>query len=191
MKDFDWPHLALAALKRAGAIFAIVLLIGCQTLVSKEYPAADWQYQIKKDSVGEKRGVPWGYLFYRGRELKSYFNTVVIKQTRYDFTIKTEESEVGGFWINPEHVTPESQSTEGIGEEEFKRGWYLAGLDQKRTDTPDDWIWIRRENIEAYVDPRKMYSLISKYKISQILEDDDENISPFQIRMGFGFSRRV
>ena len=75
-----------------------------------------------------------------------------------------------------------------ISKEEFKRGWYLAGLNQRRTETPGDWIWVKRENIEAYLDPRKMYSLISKYKISRILDGNDD-LSPFRVRMGFGFGR--
>jgi len=129
----------------AGVVLSILLLVGCQTLISKEYPGKDWQYHVKTDKVGENRGIQWGYLFYKGRELESYFNTVVIQKTRYDFTIKTE--------------------------------------------TPGDWIWVKRENIEAYLDPSKMYALISKYKISRIL-DGNEDLSPFRVRMGFAFGRR-
>jgi hypothetical protein len=180
----------IPTLKAAGVVLAMLFLLGCQTLVSKEYPGVDWQYHIKTDNVGENRGIKWGYLFYKGRELKSYFNIVVIRETRYDFTIKTEESEAGGFWINAKHVTPLLSDDQRISKEEFKRGWYLAGLNQRRADTPGDWIWVKRENIEAYMDPRRMYSLISKYKFSRIL-DGGENRSPFRVRMGFGFGRRL
>jgi hypothetical protein len=190
MKDPSLNRLPDMALRGAGILFAILILMGCQTLVSKEFPAADWQYQVKTDKVGERRGVQWGYLFYKGRELKSYFNTIVLDQTRYDFTINTEKSQYGGFWINEEHQTPIAANTQGIKAEEFKRGWYLASLDQKKADTPGDWVWVKRENIEAYVDPSKIYSLVGKYKISPIL-DGDEDSSPFQLRMGFGFRRRI
>jgi hypothetical protein len=180
----------IPTLKAAGVVLAMLFLLGCQTLVSKEYPGVDWQYHIKTDNVGENRGIKWGYLFYKGRELKSYFNIVVIRETRYDFTIKTEESEAGGFWINAKHVTPLLSDDQRISKEEVKRGWYLASLNQRRADTPGDWIWVKRENIEAYMDPRRMYSLISKYKFSRIL-DGGENRSPFRVRMGFGFGRRL
>ncbi len=190
MKDYYSNRLPELVSRGAGMIFAILILMGCQTLVSKEFPAPEWQYQIKTDKVGEKRGVQWGYLFFKGRELKSYFNTVVIDQTRYDFTINTENLPAGGFWINAEHITPKSSSMQGIEAEEFKRGWYLASLDQKKADTPGDWIWVKRENIEAFLDPGRIYSFVSKYKISPIVGGDKDS-SPFQLRMGFGFLRRI
>ena len=41
----------------AGVILATLFLLGCQTVVSKEYPGMDWQYHVKTDKVGEKRGI--------------------------------------------------------------------------------------------------------------------------------------
>lgn len=111
MKDYFLFSILTPMLRAAGAVLSMFFLLGCQTLVSKEYPGVDWQYHIKTDKVGEKRGIQWGYLFYKGRELKSYFNTVVIQETRYDFTIKTEESEAGGFWMRMQNTSHRCRRT--------------------------------------------------------------------------------
>jgi hypothetical protein len=171
-------------------VLLAALLMGCQTLVTQEHPAENWQYQIKADRVGEKRGIPWGYLFYKGRELKSYFSTLVISDTRYDFTINTEESDFGGYRVNKEYTDQSSQATERIGEEEMKKGWYLAGLEQRKLSTPDYWIWVKRQNVEAFLDPSSIYSFLKKYNISAIVGGDKEEPS-IGLRVGFGFRSKL
>ncbi len=56
-------------------------------------------------------------------------------------------------------------------------------MDQKRQDTPADWIWVKRENLEAFVDPDRLYNFINKYELIPKVEEREP---PVRFRFSFG-----
>jgi hypothetical protein len=136
--------------------------------------------------VGDRRGVEWGYLFYKGRELKSYFETIVIDDLRYDFRIFTEDRTFSGYVENEEYKPKEASTEKDLSREEMKLGWYTAALHERRRGTPDNWVWIKRQNLEAFLNPKDLYGFVKRYKLSTIIEDENEA----RKKIGFGFSLR-
>ena len=74
--------------------------------------------------------------------------------------------------------------------EELRRGWYTAALTEKRDETPSDWVWVKRQNLESYLNPKNLYEFVKRYRLSTIIdEDDDDDRTPF--RLGFSFRQRL
>jgi hypothetical protein len=167
-------------------IFAILLLsfsaVSCLTIETVEHPdaAGRWKYRVnitKPHTENEGRA---GHLFFRGRELPGCFNTIIIGKTKYDYRIRINPSDFSGYARDPGYVPPPSTSTLKLTPEELKRGWYFAAADQRRQDTPADWIWVKRENLEAFVKPDKVYTFIDKYKLNPKPENQE---APFSFRL--------
>jgi hypothetical protein len=160
---------------------------GCQSIDIIEYPDAEgrWKYRVditKPDTENEERRA---HLFYRGKELAGHFSTVIIGETKYDYTIRINPSDFSGYAKDPNYLPPPLPTQLGLVDEEEKRGWYFAPADQRRRDTPADWIWVKRENLEAFVDPDRLYRFINKYELIPNVEEQEPSI---RFRFSFGSS---
>jgi hypothetical protein len=170
--------------------FALLVLLfsalsACQSMGVTEYPdaAGRWKYRVditKPDTENEGRRA---HLYYRGKELAGYFSTVVIGETKYDYTFRINPSDFGGYAKDPDYSPPPLSARLGLEDEELKRGWYFAALNQRRQDTPADWIWVKRENLEAFVDPDRLYNFINKY---ELIPKVDEREPPVRFLFSFG-----
>jgi hypothetical protein len=125
----------------------------------------------------------------------SFFESIVIHGSRYDYTIRQQKGDFGGYRLD-EDYQPVSGSGEGkqpepeeIDEEQLERGWYLAGLQNRRTGTPENWVWVRRLNLEAFVNPGRLREFASKFDLSTIIDEEYERDS-VRMGLGFGFSAR-
>ena len=179
------------------AAVLVMALTGCQTTVVKDKPdqAEDWTYAVRIARVGERQGGEWGYLFYRGREVLSFFESIVIDGTRYDYVIRESKGEFGGYRRRGETPGGEGETGpetagDGITPEQLERGWYLAGPVDRRLGTPEHWVWVKRLNIEAFVDPSQIGRFTRTFDISPII-DEEYDRDEVRFHLGFGFGRRL
>ena len=159
-------------------------LSGCRTIAVVEHPdaAGRWRYRVDTIRANTEKEEKRGRLFYRGRELPGYFSTIIIGDTRYDFTFRIDPSHFGGYAKDSGYMPPRAAASARLDPEELERGWYFAPMDQRRQDTPEDWIWVKRENLEAFVDPDKLYRFINRYELIQAPEERE---SPVQFGLFF------
>jgi uncharacterized protein YceK len=166
-------------------LLLVVLLAGCASMISRETPdsAKIWRHEIQVARLGLQRGVPWGTLYYRGRELPDYFDSLVIGATGYRFLVPPNDGTLGvsaeavragaatsgGYQVDSGYTPATSASSVRIGAADLDRGWYLAGPHQRKQGTPDSWVWVKRQNLEAFLDPSAVGRFAQAYRLSSIL----------------------
>jgi len=162
----------------------VFTLFACQTIDVVEHPdaAGRWKYVVEVTKAGSEEEGRRARLYYRGKELPGHFSTVIVGETKYDYTIRIDPSDFSGYRKDQDYAPPPRASRDELQDEEEKRGWYFASADQRKRNTPADWIWVERENLEAFVDPDRLYRFINKYQIAPKVEESEP---PFQFRFSF------
>ncbi len=180
-------------------MLSLLLIPGCASIVSEEYPDPDerWRYEIRLTRKGTAREGEWGRLAYRGRELPSWFSTIVISGRRFDYLIRKEPADFLGYRqiddsageeepVRTPHDDPDDiHRPDPISERELDRGWYWADFAERKAGTPPDWVWIRRENLSAYVDPAELREFADEYELGPILREEDLPRSGVNLGLSF------
>ncbi len=164
-------------------LFLPVVLSGCASVVSRSIvdPDRHWKHEVKLANLGAKRGTSWGVLYYRGRELPSYFDSLIISGSRYDYHLPADPGEPGGYQPDERHAAlgvssaPSSAapsaapaSAAPINPMDLNRGWYLAGPQERKSGTPEEWVWVKRQNLEAFLDPAALNRFARAYRLSAL-----------------------
>lgn len=159
------------------AILSFTLLTGCTVTkaipqgddhgkLSQNSSSAGWKYEIEITKPGTKSEGKLGRLYYKGEEIGSYFRIIVVGNRRYTFEKRRFEWNFGGYREEIEAELPESKSDLRIADAELERGWYTARLDRRRIGTPASWVWVKRGDLEAFVNPEKIEALARIYAIA-------------------------
>jgi hypothetical protein len=158
---------------------------GCSTTAVIEHPDANgrWTYKIAVTKPNTENEGKRGSLLYRGREPAVYFSSVIIGGSKYDYLFSIDPGDFSGYAEDPEYNAPTWRSSLRLTKEEQRRGWYFAPKDQRRSGTPAQWIWVRKENIEAFVDPDKLYRFSTRYGL---IPESDQQEPSYQFRLRFG-----
>ena len=169
------------------SVLLVLMLSGCQSIDTIEYPDAEgrWRYRVEVTKPGTEEEGRRAHLSYRGKELAGYFSTVIIGETKYDYTIRINPSDFSGYVKDPDYSPPDPTNRAGLEDEEKKRGWDFAPADQRKKDTPADWIWVKRENLEAFVDPDRLHRFLTTYELIPSVEEQEP---PVRFRFSFGAS---
>jgi len=151
-----------------GIIFLNLFLLTCVT--AKENPdknkRINWRYEIETTAAGTRSEGQIGHLFYGENEIGPVFNILVVKKTVYEFLVRENAWDFGGYKkISDSSYTPVACDTK-IKESELKQGWYLSSITCKKHGTPADWIWIKRKDLEAFVSPDKIGFVITHFKLN-------------------------
>lgn len=157
---------------------AAVALTACRTLQRVEYPepTGSWKHTTTSRWVPDHEAYrEVGALAYRGRDITAYFSTVVIGERRYDYSIRRDPLSFEGYreaeGFAPAHAAaPAGAAAAGAAAspEDIRRGWYFAPLGERRGETPASWIWVKRENLESYLDPNRLEPLARRYELLPI-----------------------
>jgi hypothetical protein len=177
-----FPRARRVAVSAALAAAAFVTL-GCVTTVQLEEfgEGQRWEYKVREsDYNGRQRAS----LSYRGQTVGSDYSTIVAAGKRFDFQLKTDRLGFEGYELSGQSRPRPAVSDPPLSEQERKQGWYLAAFDGLRRGTPDDWVWVRRENISAWVDPGRLSRLAARYDIVPIL--GAENDTGTRVGVGIG-----
>lgn len=168
-----------------GLLVVAGLIAGCATAPEpvREEPADGWAHEIRertrRDALEEKTGT----LFYRRGAVTPYFSTLVIGETRYRYVYPTEDDPFRGYRAEPEPVAVETdQDLEALEGRSRRRGYYLADLKERKPGTPDDWVWVQRGNIQAWVRPGMLEDLADRHALHPI---DPEPETPVRMRIEF------
>jgi hypothetical protein len=141
-----------------------IILFSCKTDDNKVSKAGYWGYSIEITNKGTRSEGQWGHLFFKGKEVKGYFQSIVADTTRYDYKERTYAWDFGGYDIMQENVRPVFSSAKITGDD-LKTGWYEADFTARKMNTPETWIWIKSGLLQAFLDPDKIDEFISVHRL--------------------------
>lgn len=177
-------------------VVGFISVTGCASVRTREdlQPDERWVYTVRElPGRGERVR---GELQFRSSRLPHYFSEVVIGERRFTMALRAADGDMEGYRedlhfsrIAEARALGHEQSAsaaEPLSDSARRRGWYLGGLHERRPDTPDDWIWVRRENLEAWVNPRRVEAFATSYQLGAM------NAQPqprFQFMFSYGVQR--
>jgi hypothetical protein len=143
--------------------------------------SGNWKYEIEITLPGTKSQGQWGHLYYKDKEIPPVFEQMVVDHTLYMYRIREYAWKFGGYEQQEKAESKITGSAEEITPAERERGWYQAQQDQRRAGTPSTWIWVKRDKLEAFLDPEKLDSFIGQHNLKSlsgagIVERDIEKI---------------
>lgn len=141
------------------SVFAL-LLTACTTVTTevRTGPEENWRYTIKEPRRETSPKGPLGELEYRGRDVRPYFSRIVIGDKTFDYAIRIDRGDFQGYRMTTDGPRPAEGNTP-LSDGDREKEWYFAPLTGRRSGTPDDWVWVKRLNVEAFVDPRRISRL--------------------------------
>ncbi len=164
-------------------------LSGCATVRDHDRlgPELDWEYRVREQPRIGSPNLETGELWYRNRAIPTVFSEVVLFGERYTYRYRTEYDPFQGYRKDPEFEPPEiTEDGPELTRRERNRGWYLSELEERRPGTPSGWVWVRRENLGAYIDPREMREFAEYYGLHELSRrppaTDDDRRSNVQFR---------
>ena len=171
-------------------VIPLVSLAGCTTVRTRERPdpREDWVYTVRSGARRASEDLLYGELRYRGSVLPSYFSSVVIGTSRFNYSIRTPVEPFRGYrrdldfelpadaaeytdaaeYADAAEPGPENDTVDLFTRRDRNRGWYFGALHQRRRETPSWWIWVRRENLEAFLDPNRIEEFVRRYHLEPI-----------------------
>ena len=181
-----------------GVLLAGTLLItGCATVQRREEVPPDerWVYTVRElPGRGDRLR---GELRFRNYRLPDYFSAVVIGERRFTMALPAAAGAYEGYREDSAFTLdraigeliaqePPDGEPSPLSNSERTLGWYLGGLHERRVDTPEEWIWVRRENLEAWVNPRRIEAFASSFRIAAMNEQPQPR---FQFMFSYGVRR--
>lgn len=160
-------------MKSATSIVAVVLILltGCATVRSRDPmgPEGDWEYVLRVQPRVGAVDLETGELRFRRRAIPTFFSELVVFGQRYEYHYRTERDPLQGYRLDATFEPPQiSEAGPELTRRERNRGWYLAELEERRPGTPSGWIWVRRENLAAYLDPREIREVAAYYGLAEM-----------------------
>ncbi len=162
-------------MKAATIITALLLVFatGCASVRTRDAmgPEGDWEYVIRVQPRVGSADLETGELRFRGRAIPTFFSELVVFGQRYQYRYRTERDPFQGYRADEEFELPEIiEAGPELTRRERNRGWYLAELEERRPGTPSGWVWVRRENLSAYLDPRELREFAGYYGLAAIAD---------------------
>ena len=166
----------------------LLLAVGCTSVQSREELAPDdrWSYTIRElPGRGERLR---GELTFRKRRMPLYFSEVVVGSRRFTVVLETTGEGFEGYLEDSQFSPPQTVSGGApLGSSDRARGWYAAPLEQRRPGTPAEWIWVRRENLSAYLNPQRIDAFARNYQLAQMHEPREPR---FRFMFSYGYQSR-
>ncbi len=162
-------------------IFISLLFFTCVSVKdnSDKNKQTNWKYKIEITAEGTRSEGEVGHLSYGAKEIGPVFNIIVVNKAAYEFLIRENAWDFGGYKkISDRSYTPVLCDTK-IDDVELTQGWYLSSNTCKKQGTPAEWIWIKRKDLEAFLNPDKISIFIKHYKLNPMtgrLMFQDENL---------------
>lgn len=154
--------------KAVAACVVFALITACAT-TTRLTPEEQWEYTVTESQRLGRAPLKTGALRFRDRQIPSYFSTVVIGSRRFEYVIRSDAEPFAGYRLDEEwNGEPPEPEGESVGRTVRNRGWYFAGYGELRPGTPDGWIWIQRENLEAWVDPTAIETFAETHHLAAI-----------------------
>ncbi len=153
------------------AVITIVtafLSFGCATVRERERlpERPDWEYVVRVSTRDDR--FRHGELRFKGEAVEPVFSAVVIDDAMFTYTLRTADEPFRGYRREAEFTLPVGHSDVDFESYDRSRGWYLAELGERRVGTPENWVWVRRENVGAYVDPTRLREFASHHRLNRI-----------------------
>ncbi len=172
-------------------VAGVWIIVGCTTVTSEVTPDREenWRYTVKEPRRESAPIGPVGELEYRGRDIAPYFDRIVISTRNFEYVIRVERSDYAGYRLSESPVEVNgTNSREAISEEELRREWYFAPLDRRKRGTPEEWVWVQRANVEAFVAPNRVSRLADALDINPIDGPQGDEPSP-RFSVGIGITQ--
>ncbi|TVR53111.1 MAG: hypothetical protein EA426_18210 [Spirochaetaceae bacterium] len=149
-------------------IVTALITVGCATVRERERlpERPEWEYVVRVSTRDDR--VRHGELRFKGEAITPVFSSVVIDDAKFRYTLRTADEPFRGYRREAEFTLPADHADAEFDASDRSRGWYLAEIGERRADTPENWVWVRRENVGAYVDPTRLGDFASHHRLNRI-----------------------
>ncbi len=163
---FDYTY----TMKKYLLLLLPLLLPGCVSVVSRAVvdPQRTWKHEEQVTLTGLNRGVVRGVLYYRGKEFPDYFDSLVIGARRFNYRAPTGPAEPAGYQDDPRWAAAANGLPGPLAPADLARGWYLAGPQERRSGTPEQWVWVKRQSLEAFLDPSALSRFARVWRLTPV-----------------------
>lgn len=133
---------------------AVLAVTSACATTGRSSPGEEWEYVVVETPRIAAAPLVSGTLRYRDSTIPEYFSEIVIGRRRFTYVFRMREEPFRGYRLE-ESEEPRSPETSGdsLSGRERNRGWYLGDREVIRPGTPENWIWVRRENVAGWVAP--------------------------------------
>lgn len=149
-------------------IVTVSLSFGCATVRESEPipERPDWVYVVRVSTRDDR--VRHGELQFKGEVIEPVFSSIVIDDAKFTYSIRTADEPFRGYRRVGEFALPVGRVDVDFESHDRSGGWYLAELGERRAGTPENWVWVRRENVGAYVDPARLGEFATHHRLNRI-----------------------
>lgn len=160
-------------MKRLGALFVFVVLAmsvwgqgrdQAQARKLVEINSRWTQLSITTNPGSRSEGVTSKLLF-DDEIMTPWFDTIVIGSTRFEFVSGSNLWDFKGY----DRIAVDAQfesALDRIHSDDLERGWYLGSVSDRKTKTPDSWIWVSCGDTEMFLDPERIEEAVQVHQLS-------------------------
>lgn len=165
-----------------------VLLIGACATTTRTTPEEHWEYAVTEQRRLGSPAIENGVVRYRGNVVPTYFSEFVVGNRRFEYIFRSDEQTFRGYRLDDEweERAEVNESLDDLGRSQRNRGWYLGDFNELKPGTPDDWIWVRRESLSAWVAPRRIESLAETHELARMVRTAEARQPTGQVRIQIG-----
>ena len=169
-------------------ILPAIVLFGACASTTRTTPEEHWEYAVTEQRRLGSPAIETGVVRYRGNVVPTYFSEFVVGGRRFEYTVRSDEQPFRGYRLDEdrEEHPQVNESLDELRWRERNRGWYLGGFDELRPGTPDDWIWVRRGSMSAWVEPRRIESFAETHQLATMVRTARPQQPTSQVRIQIG-----
>ncbi len=174
-------------LQLSALVVAAMLLGGCAT-TTRTTPEEHWEYSVTEQRRLGSAAIETGVVRYRGNVVPTYFSEFVVGSRRFEYTVRSDEQPFRGYRLDEDwdERAQVNESLDELGRRERNQGWYLGDFDELKPGTPDDWVWVRRETLRAWVAPRRIDSFADRHQLATMVRTTRTQQPASQVRIQIG-----
>ncbi|MBN1525399.1 MAG: hypothetical protein JW904_13000 [Spirochaetales bacterium] len=155
--------------KPQNIILFILLVFSCTSVESSPNGQNHvWRYEIEIIAPGTRSEGQIGHLYLNDKEIPAVFDSIIIGETEYIFIMREYLWGFGGYKIVDENRKMVSISSHSVAADELQKGYYPAPFLMKKKDTPLEWVWVKRDTLEAFVNPVILPEFIQEFGLTQL-----------------------
>ncbi|MFP4385278.1 MAG: hypothetical protein ACLFSE_14635 [Spirochaetia bacterium] len=129
-------------------------------------PPTEWHYVVETTNPGTRSEGKIGHLFFRELEIPGVFDEIIVRNTLYQYYQRSHLWDFAGYVIEKDFSDKVAYGEDSINDSERRTGWYYGRRSQKKQDTPANWVWVRREGVQAFLNPEHIVEFVKKYRLS-------------------------
>lgn len=129
-------------------------------------PPTEWRYIVETTNPGTRSEGKIGHLFFKELEIPGVFDEIIVGNTLYQYYQRSHLWDFAGYVIKKDFSDTVEYGEERIRDADTINGWYYGRRSQKKQGTPLNWVWVRREGVQAFLNPEHIVQFVKTHRLS-------------------------